>query len=234
MLKNFLRKCLYNRFMAQRLIRPVLKCHALCYRLAGRFAVILNDGRHPKHEIINYPQWFQDRIQPQWTVLDVGSNTGRIAKILSLKARKVYGIEIVPEHVQTASMQNAADSIEYICADATGFDYSTLDPIHCVVLSNILEHIRDRTAFLKKLIRAVQWSDSEHKRFLIRVPLIDRDWLVLYKKKLGLDYRLDETHETEYTIDEFEQEMRIAGLEILSIEIRFGEIFSVVRATNSK
>jgi hypothetical protein len=64
--------------------------------------------------------------------------------------------------------------------------------------------------------------------FLIRVPLIDRDWITLYKQELGLEYRLDPTHFTEYTEDQLIEELNSAGLSIRSSRIRYGELYAVV------
>ncbi len=50
--------------------------------------------------------------------------------------------------------------------------------------------------------------------FLIRVPLFERDWCAGLKRELGLEWRLDHTHETEYTLESFKTEMEQAGLEI--------------------
>ena len=54
-----------------------------------------------------------------------------------------------------------------------------IDKVSKVTLSNVLEHIEKRTSFLKKLIDAFEDKDI---KFLIRVPLITRDWLPVYKK----------------------------------------------------
>ena len=43
--------------------------------------------------------------------------------------------------------------------------------------------------------------------------------------ELGVDYRLDSTHCTEYTQESFTEEMGQAGLEIVHKEIRWGEIW---------
>jgi hypothetical protein len=59
--------------------------------------------------------------------------------------------------------------------------------------------------------------------------MLNRDWLPLYKKKLGLFYFCDETHYTEYTLESFKEEMEKAGLKIESYSIQFGEIWAVVK-----
>ena len=59
--------------------------------------------------------------------------------------------------------------------------------------------------------------------------MIDRSWLVLYKKELGIEYRLDKTHYIEYTIDDFKRELEDAELELVDFSIRFGEIWAIAR-----
>ena len=99
-----------------------------------------------------------------------------------------------------------------------------------MTLSNVLEHIEHRIEFLKKLIKQISWQDKTNKKLLIRVPMIDREWITVYKKELGIDYRLDPTHYTEYIYTQFEQELIESGIGILSYHIRFGEIYAVCKA----
>ena len=129
------------------------------------------------------------------------------------KASFVYGIESDKKHVTIAKIQYARDNIEYIYADATQYDYSSCRSINCIVLSNVLEHFEHRVDFLNKITRQIKWADENHKYFLIRVPIIDREWTVLYKKEQGLDYRLDPTHCIEYTLESFAKEMDEAGID---------------------
>jgi len=94
--------------------------------------------------------------------------------------------------------------------------------VSVIILSNVIEHIEDRVKFLKEIRKLA-------KKFLIRVPMIDRDWLTLYKKELGVEYRLDKTHFTEYTEQSFRDEVKEAGYKIVSLYIRFGEIYAVLK-----
>ena len=87
-----------------------------------------------------------------------------------------------------------------------------------LVLSNVLEHLVDRPALLRKW---VQWYQP--RRVLIRVPAFDREWRAPWKKELGVDWRLDDTHETEYTHAQLTDELREGGLEITETVTRWGE-----------
>ena len=142
----------------------------------------------------------------------------------------MYGIE--QKHIDEANLKRNSDNIEFICADATTYDYSKGKTIDCITLSNVLEHIDERVRFLKKLITQVKWSDGKEKTVLIRVPAIDRDWRVVYKKELNCDWALDRTHYTEYTTEEFYNEMNAAGIKVVSLERKFGEIYAICKVKN--
>lgn len=228
MVKKLIKKIIFNKIVARGFLKILLKLHNFSYSFAGIFATISNNGTHPKHQIMKYKEWFLENIKKEWVVLDVGCNTGMMPSVMSQKASFVYGIEIDSILLNKAKKEHQKENIEFICADATSFDYSPLKAIDCVTLSNVLEHIEHRVDFLQKLLRQIKWNGK--KRFLIRVPMIDRDWITVYKKDLGLEYRLDGTHFIEYTFEEFEDELKKAKIDIKKHEIRFGEIYAVCEA----
>ena len=201
------------------LIRIILKFHNLFYGLAGLFSQKLEpDGLHPKHRIINYHRWFIEQLKPEWSVLDAGCGNGALSADLSKHCKEVVGIDISEENVKQAKKRA---NLDFICADITKYKFKR--KFDAIVLSNVLEHIKDRKVFLKKL---AQYS----KTFLIRVPLLDRDWITLYKKELGVDYRLDKTHFIEYTVDDFIKELESSGMKLESYLVRYGEIYALARA----
>ncbi|WP_198138299.1 class I SAM-dependent methyltransferase [Pelobacter propionicus] len=227
-LKKVLKMALINKLTASQLIRPVLRLHSYCYRLSSELAIIISkEGLHPKHSILEYESWFYNHVETSWTVLDVGSNTGIMAHLLAGKVAKVYGIELQQSLVEEAKKTFQLPNIEYFCADATCFFYQELQPIDCVVLSNVLEHIKNRSYFLHKLLTELPWRKPYEKRFLIRVPLITREWIVMYKKRLGLEYRLDDTHYIEYTQEQFAQELGECNIRVVNLDIRYGEIYAI-------
>jgi ubiquinone/menaquinone biosynthesis C-methylase UbiE len=231
-MRKFIKRAIINKTLAKLLIKPILRCHSKCYALASRYSVILNNGIHPKHRILKYKEWFLENIEPGWTILDIGFNTGMLPCMLAQKAKFVYGIEINDEYVSIAKTRYANDNIEYICADATTYNYASCKLIDCITMSNVLEHIEGRVDFLKRIIRQVNWAREEQKRFLFRVPQIDREWLVLYKKEMGVEYRLDSTHYIEYTLESFTKEMDEAGIRIINADTHFAEIYAVCEASS--
>lgn len=212
--------------MIRALLILILHIHNLSYRYAGSLAIRL-EGSHPKHRLMRYKEWFLDHIQDDDVVLDVGCNTGGMPALFSEKARYVYGVEIDGRLIAKAREINSRPNVEYIHADATELDLSKLQQISVVTLSNVLEHIDDRISFLTKLTSNLNWRAGESRKFLIRVPMIDRDWITLYKKEMGVDWRLDPTHYTEYTLSQFREELSSVGICIKEVDIRFGEIYAV-------
>ena len=70
---------------------------------------------------------------------------------------------------------------------------------------------------------------SRPKRFLIRVPMINRDWIVPLRKEIGISYLSDPTHFVEYTKDGIEEELMDCDLVVESIETVWGEFWIQAR-----
>ncbi len=224
-IKQLIKIIIFSRVFAKFFIKTSLLIHNLSYILASRYAVTLNNGVHPKHWIMKYKEWFLGNIQTNWVVLDVGCNTGMMSEIMSSKADFVYGIDIEEKHIKEAVEKRQGSNIKFINADATCYDYTQLKNIDCVTLSNVLEHIEHRVEFLTKIINQIKWNNK--KRLLIRVPMIDRDWIVLYKKEMEVESRLDTTHFTEYTYYQLKTELEQANVKIISYHVKFGEIYAI-------
>ena len=165
--------------------------------------------------------FFFNNIEENTNILDVGCGIGFLTKLLSKKAKKIIGIDINKESIKFALKKHNNQNIKYIVGDATTYNFN--EYFDCIILSNVLEHIKDRKEFLKKI-------KNLSNVFLIRVPMIDRSWLTLYVKSLGLEYRLDQSHYIEYSFKSFKKEIEDSGLKIISYEIRFGEIWSRIES----
>jgi SAM-dependent methyltransferase len=172
---------------------------------------------------MNYHKFFTDNIDAGAEVLDVGCGLGELTYHIACNTNaKITGIEIRPEKVEKAKKKYSHGRIKFLVGDITKFDIDS--KYNIVILSNVLEHITNRTDFLCDIV-----SRTCPEKILIRVPLFDREWRVPLKKELNLDWRLDPEHKTEYTIHSFENEMKESGLSIKSMQIRWGEIWAVVK-----
>ncbi len=189
------------------------------YKLISFFAIKYEEGLHPKHRLIGYHQFFLDNVSKNDSVLDIGCGNGALAYDLALKAKTVVGVDISEKNINKARAQHSRPNIEYVVGDVTAGPGT--EKFNVLVLSNVLEHIEDRVGFLESI-------KGLATKYLIRVPMIDRDWVTLYKKEQGIEWRLDLTHYTEFTKKSFEQEVGEAGYKVQHISVQFGEIWAVL------
>ncbi len=212
-----------NKRAARYILRMLMRIHNACYRYIARFAVIAESGIHPKHRLMNYHAFFTDNVNARDVVLDIGCGNGFLTYDVSEKARSVTAIDQNETNVQAARRNFNRDNIRYICGDATKCDFGEIFDV--VILSNVLEHIENRHDFLLKV-------KGLAAKYLIRVPMVNRDWLTYYKREMGIEYRLDLTHKIEYTLESLQEELAKAGMRIEKASIQFGEIWAVVKNRN--
>ncbi|SNC62146.1 class I SAM-dependent methyltransferase [Polynucleobacter victoriensis] len=185
-------------------------------------AIVYGNGIHPKHDLTKYHQFFINEIRDGDSVLDVGCGYGAVARSIAntFPSSHVVGIDSSSERLTQAINSEKFSNLSYIQADVLHYKFQ--NKFDVVVLSNVLEHIDDRVAFLKQLIKSTRAS-----RMLIRVPLFERDWQMPMRKKIGVNYFSDDDHKIEHTISEFDHEVDDAGLKISKKYLIWGEIWAI-------
>lgn len=211
---------LLDRLPPDKVLRLLFRLENAIYVLQGRMAVRYGDGVHTKHRHTRYHDFFVTRVKEGERILDIGCGHGAVAYDLAQRGGvHVVGIDLDEGNIGEARKQHAHERVEFVVGDVlTDLPESAFDG---VILSNVLEHLPDRSDFLRRVRQAAAPS-----YFLIRVPLFERDWRVPLKRELGVEWRLDPTHMTEYTLESFSSEMDDAGLRVTHLEVRWGEIWA--------
>ncbi len=190
-----------------------------CYRILSKLAILENGGIHPKHRILDYHSYFLQNVSSFDRVIDIGCGKGELAYVLSKKVASIVAIDIKNTNIQQAKGRYQGKNLEFVCGDILGMQINT--KFDCIVLSNVLEHIEERIDFLRRL------HDVSDK-IILRVPLLDRDWLTVYLKEKKVEYRLDPTHYIEYTLPILTSELGESGWVLDHHSIQFGELWGVL------
>lgn len=198
------------------------------YHMQGTAAVEADGGLHPKHRLMKYHDFFVDRIKAGEKVLDLGCGVGALAASIAERSKaEVTGMdwseEVLAKARQRAGATGPNLKLTYSLGDITKDQCK--GQFDTIVLSNVLEHIAERP---KRLREWAKWYGTS--KFLIRVPAFDREWRAPFKKELGVEWRLDDTHETEYTREQLDRELGEAGLKVRECVTRWGEYWVVAEA----
>ncbi len=190
--------------------------------LINERAMVYGNGEHPKHRLTQYHEFFVQNIENGQKVLDIGCGYGAVARSIAAAHpnSKVLGLDYCEDSIRQADSTKNPKNLSFILSDVhDGLPTGDWD---VVVLSNVLEHIVDRIALLNSLTRSLP-----NCKFLIRVPLFERDWQMALRKELNVDFRSDPDHKIEHSLSEFENEINCSGLSVCEFKTLWGEIWSV-------
>jgi SAM-dependent methyltransferase len=202
-------------------MRELLEVYADAYYAMDRAAIAYDHGVHVKHRLTRYHDFFVENVGAGERVLDVGCGKGELAWDLAERGgATVVAIDRARWALDFARAHFAHPRVTYVESDALA--YEAEGPFDAAVLSNVLEHVGPRVDLLLALRERIGVG-----RLLIRVPAIDRDWVVPLRHELGLTYFSDPEHEVEYTPELLRDELAKAGWEMGEPRLSWGEIWVV-------
>ncbi len=207
----------------RRAMRQLLEVYGDAWYAMDRGAIDYGDGVHAKHRLMRYHDFFVERVRTGERVLDVGCGKGELAYDLAERAgAEVVAVDTARWALDFARARFSHPKVQHVEANALTFVPER--PVDVAVLSNVLEHIAPRV----ELLRALH-ERSGARRLLVRVPQLDRDWVVPLRRELGLPYFSDATHELEYDPELLRRELADAGWTMLEPTLVWGEIWAEAR-----
>ncbi len=194
-------------------------------------ALKYGNGTHPKHKLTDYHKFFIDRIVNGEKVLDVGCGNGSVSISAAKKLSKslIVGIDKDEENIKIANEKFRMNNLKNLVFIHGDINEQVEIKSDVVILSNVLEHIDNRTIFLKNIQNL-----TGAMKFLIRVPNFKRDWQIAFRKELKLYYFSDSDHKIEHTFEELNNELNKANLFIEETIIIWGEIWTKCRYEKQK
>ena len=207
-------------------MRELLEVYADAYYAMDRAAIAYDGGVHVKHRLTRYHDFFVENVRAGERVLDVGCGKGELAWDLAERGgATVVAIDRARWALDFARANFSHPRVTYVESDALSYDAD--GPFDAAVLSNVLEHVGPRVELLRSLRER-----ADVGRLLVRVPAIDRDWVVPLREELGLEHFSDPEHEVEYTPDLLRHELAQAGWEMGEPRLVWGEIWVVAPPTS--
>lgn len=182
---------------------------------------VTEGANHPRHRLTDARAFFAAHVDEGDRVLDVGAAYGHNAVAVAERGGRVVALEIRPDAVERARRERPHPAVDYRVG--TLGDLASDERFDVILLGNVLEHIEDRAAFLTV-------CRDRGRRLLVRVPAVDRDWMVAYRQELGLPWKLHPDHHVEYTVDSLTQELEHAAFRVTTCYSRFGAIHAVAEA----
>lgn len=104
----------------------------------------LKDFRWGSHDLV---LWLLAEVGQRLYVLDVGTADGSLTRHMAQQGHRVVGVELDP----AAAALARAYCDEFYCGDIEKLDLPPGQPFDCIVLADVLEHLRDPDAVLRRL-----------------------------------------------------------------------------------
>lgn len=202
-------------------MRELLEIYADAFHSMDRGAIDYDGGIHVKHRLTRYHDFFVRNVSAGERVLDVGCGKGELAyDVAERSGATVVAIDRARWALDFARTHFSHPRVSYVESDVR--TYRSAGSFDAAILSNVLEHVGPRVELLRSLREEMGVG-----RLLIRVPAIDRDWVVPLREELGLDHFSDPEHEVEYTPDLLRDELATAGWSMGEPRLTWGEIWVV-------
>lgn len=170
---------------------------------------------HPKH-LIKSKIWFENYLNKNDIVLDLGCGIGQTSIRISPKVKKVIGLDNDLKSIKIAKVDannKKAPNVKFLTADANRKLPFADKYFTKVIASDVLEHLTKRDQALAEIKRVL----TSKGIFFLVVDNPDTSWKKL-QKSVGLFYYADSDHKYEYPKNQILRILKSKNFRILSVK----------------
>ena len=186
---------------------------ALSMRLV-KFTGKHSDYVHPKH-LIESKIWFENYLNKNDIVLDLGCGIGQTSIRISPKVKKVIGLDNDLKSIKIAKVDannKEASNVKFLTADANRKLPFVDKYFTKVIASDILEHLEKRDFAISEIKRILKPGGI---LFLV-VDNPETSWKKL-KQSVGVFYYADPDHKYEYPKREILEKIKSEDFKVLKV-----------------
>ena len=153
--------------------------------------------------------WWATQFVEGKTVVDIACGSGYGSRILAGKARRVIGIDLSAEAVESAKIHYALPNITYQVGDCTTFTVD--EPVDVIVTFETFEHVSEDAQ--RSFIKQIKGALKPNGRLILSTPNRSE-----YSDKTGFS---NEFHVHELTVEELEAMLRNSFKSVMMFGQRF-------------
>ncbi len=167
---------------------------------------------------IGLDEYLAQKLQPTWTILDIGCGTGELTHLLSKHCHSITGVDVDSVKCAYANKSYSSENVSFVCADALMVLSTQKQFYDVLICSHVLEHIDDPLRFLNSI--------KKYARYIyIEVPDFESSVLNIVRKSLSMKYNYsDDDHVYEFDRFELKKLTDDAGLDLIDSRYRYGVI----------
>lgn len=167
------------------------------------------DRKHPKHYMwLGMNQYLYDGVKEGERVLDIGCGASFYQQWIAEKAASVVGVDIRQDRIDLANRNNKKKNVHFELLDV--MDGVPDDRFDVAICSHVLEHLDEPVEMLSRLAEKIP-------RVLVKVPMVDSNWMKLVKRDIGMFWMDDPDHRREYTEELLREHLEEGGWQVVEI-----------------
>jgi 2-polyprenyl-3-methyl-5-hydroxy-6-metoxy-1,4-benzoquinol methylase len=156
------------------------------------------------------------KMEPDFTVVDMGCKYGDISALIAQKTKSVLGIDHDADAITVAKECHSEKNLSFLLSDAEDYLEKQKENFDVVILSHFIEQLEVPEDFLRK-------AKSHFRFFYFEIPDFDDSAMNHYRK--ALDETLLYTDNADLWVfdrDSLREMIVSCGLEVIEEEFRYG------------